>query len=257
MEKVPKEHKFIDFSDYARPLASRMALLLKDTPIRAIHITLLYFIIGILAAYLIYRGDFVAAGLLILLKNVLDAVDGSLARLQNRPSRVGRFADSISDIILNFLFIFAIALHYKCCYSLAALAFISVSLQGTVFNYYYVLYRHKVGGDATSRVDESPEGYPWDNPMLLRILYALYVILYKWQDILIMWFDRTVLRNPAIHSDRVFLSVITMFGLGVHLLILAIFLLAGKPIFALWILLYMGIVMLLFLITYSLLKGRQ
>lgn len=257
MEKVPKEHKFIDFSDYARPLASRIALLLKDTPIRAIHITIFYFIIGILAAFLIYRGDFVVAALLILLKNVLDAVDGSLARLQNRPSRVGRFADSISDIILNFMFIFAIALHYGCCYLLAALAFISVSLQGTVFNYYYVLYRHRAGGDATSRVDESPEGYPWDNPMLLKILYALYVILYKWQDILIMWFDRTVLRNPAIYSDRAFLSVITMFGLGVHLLILAIFLLAGKPIFAFWILLYMGIVMLLFLITYSLLKGRQ
>ena len=229
MEKVPKEHKFIDFSDYARPLANRIALLLKDTPIRAIHITIFYFFIGILAAFLIYRGDFVVAGLLILLKNVLDAVDGSLARLQNRPSRVGRFADSISDIILNFMFIFAIALHYNCCYLLALLAFLSVSLQGTVFNYYYVLYRHKVGGDATSRVEESPEGYPWDNPILLRVLYALYVVLYSWQDRLIIELDRRLIGCRELYVNKLFLSFVTLFGLGIHLLLLSITLIVGMP----------------------------
>ncbi len=255
MEKIPKEHRFRDFSDYARPVALWIARLLKDTPVRAIHLTLLYFVIGSIAAYSIYVGKFLLAGILIMVKNILDAADGSLARLQKRPSRVGRFADSIADIVLNFLFLFAIALHYRCCYLLALLAFLSISIQGSFFNYYYVLYRHKVGGDTTSRVDESPEGYPWDDPRILRVLYALYVILYKWQDRLVEWFDRVLAANPLIHTDRVFLSIVTLFGLGIHLLILSITLILGVPLLALWIFVAMGIMLPLFIVVYA--KGRR
>lgn len=257
MEKIPKEHRFRDFSDYARPLALWIARLFENTPVRAIHLTILYFIIGIAAAYLIYLGKFLLSGILVMVKNILDAADGSLARLQKRPSRVGRFADSIADIILNFLFLFAIALHYGCCYVQAFVAFLSISLQGSFFNYYYVLYRHKVGGDTTSRVDENPEGYPWDNPQLLRILYALYVILYKWQDKLVEWFDRVIAGNHRVHTDRTFLSIVTLFGLGIHLLILSITLIAGVPLISFWIFISMGILLPVFIVVYGRMKGRQ
>ncbi|NIR44219.1 MAG: hypothetical protein GWN53_19055, partial [Gammaproteobacteria bacterium] len=33
-------------------------------------------------------------------KNVLDAVDGSLARLRGRPSRIGRFLDTDMDAVV-------------------------------------------------------------------------------------------------------------------------------------------------------------
>ncbi len=257
MNKVPEEHRFIDFSDYARPVAVKIALLLKSSPVRAIHLTLLYFFIGVIAAYLIYSGKFLPAGILVMVKNILDAADGSLARLQNRPSRVGRFADSIADIVLNFLFILAIALYYRCCYLTAFAAFISISIQGSFFNYYYVLYRHRVGGDTTSKVDERPEGYPWDDPRALRVLYFLYVLFYRWQDRLVEWFDRKIVASPSIHSDRVFLSIVTLFGLGIHLLILSITLILGIPLVSFPILIAMGILMPVFIAVCGRVKGRR
>ena len=36
---------------------------------------------------------------------VLDAADGELARLKQKPSYIGRYFDSVSDIILNFFFL--------------------------------------------------------------------------------------------------------------------------------------------------------
>ena len=53
------------------------------------------------------NGYYKTAAILIILKSVLDAADGELARLKQKPSYTGRYYDSIADIILNFCFLLA------------------------------------------------------------------------------------------------------------------------------------------------------
>ena len=49
-------------------------------------------------------------------KSILDAADGELARIKKTPSYVGRFLDSISDLVLNFLIIMAAQLYVYAIY---------------------------------------------------------------------------------------------------------------------------------------------
>ena len=51
----------------------------------------------------------------------------------------------------------------KLLFGVALLAFIGIQLQGTLYNYYYVILRNKsVGGDATSKIFEykTPKALP-------------------------------------------------------------------------------------------------
>ena len=48
------------------------------------------------------------AGIGLIVKSFLDALEGSLARARNRPSRVGRFVDSVCDYIVNAAVLFVI-----------------------------------------------------------------------------------------------------------------------------------------------------
>ena len=81
----------------------------------------------------------------------------ALARARQRPSRVGRFLDSLADFLTN------VALYGALGYAgwratgqwgywpLAALACVSAMLQVSLFNHYYVRYRAQTGGDTTSQ----------------------------------------------------------------------------------------------------------
>ena len=60
-------------------------------------ITITSFLMHIPIGYFIYRGDFLVAGLLLIVFGLFDALDGALARLQNRSSHFGMFLDSLTD----------------------------------------------------------------------------------------------------------------------------------------------------------------
>lgn len=62
-----------------------------------------------LGSYLLYKGNFFLAGFLILIGNLCDALDGSLARKHNQASKFGAFLDSVVDRISDFLPLIAIA----------------------------------------------------------------------------------------------------------------------------------------------------
>ncbi len=168
IDKVPSADKFLDLSDYARPIARRLTRALVNTPITPIQITIVYTLIGLSAALLFAAGGYlngVAAGILLLVKSTLDAVDGSLARARQRPSRVGRFLDSLCDYFINAAVFLGIALNGGAITIekaiLAVLALESATWQGTAFNYYYVTYRRLTGGDTTSQLNETKgETYP-------------------------------------------------------------------------------------------------
>ena len=51
MSKLPKEHRFIDFSDYGRPLARLIANSLKNTSFTPIHVTIGFIILDYLVFF--------------------------------------------------------------------------------------------------------------------------------------------------------------------------------------------------------------
>jgi phosphatidylglycerophosphate synthase len=242
MDKVPTEHAFVDLSDYARPLARWLVRQLLPTPVTPIHLTLAFTLVGLAAAALFAVDRWLPlAGLLLLLKSTLDAADGSLARARRRPSRIGRFLDSVCDFIVMLAVFGGIA-----CAAwsregawpvglLAPAALVCATLQGSVFSYYTVRYRAQTEGDQTSQVDEAKaEGYAWDNPALLAGMHALYKIIYGWQDRLMDGIDRRVAAADA-PLRPAFLTATTVLGLGTQLLTIAMCAAVGRPMVALWL----------------------
>jgi len=228
MSKLNASDKFLDLSDYGRSFGRFFALKLKETRFTAIHVTLLFGISGLLAIYCILNQYFLAAAFFIVLKSGIDAADGELARLKNTPSYVGRYLDSVFDIILNFLFLMAICYVSKTTIWLALLAFIGIQLQGTLYNYYYVILRNKsVGGDATSKIFEykTPKALPGETQKAVNILFGIYTIVYGFFDKIIHFLDAEAYKVKTFPNW--FMTLLSLYGLGFQLLIIAFMLPLG------------------------------
>ncbi len=245
IDKVQAPDKFLDLSDYARPIARRLTRVLVNTPITPLQITIAYTVIGLIAALLFAAGGYlngVVAGILLLVKSTLDAVDGSLARARQRPSRVGRFLDSLCDYFINAAVFFGLALNGEAItlekVIVAVLALESATWQGTACNYYYVYYRTLRGGDTTSQLNESEaQHYPWDNPQVVQALLNIYLIVYGWQDVLLTRLDRAITPDRAspIYRHKRLLTAITVMGLGFQLLLIALCAWLDRAPWALWL----------------------
>ncbi len=221
---------YVDLSDYARGAAVFIARLLVPTPIRATQVTWFHFLLMLIAAICLHQGTMMAMGfaaLLIELKNIFDAVDGSLARLQNRPSRVGRFLDSNLDFIGNlalFLAIPGISIEARIA------GFFAFIFQGSIYNYYAVWYRFEHNGDKTSRLVESGDSpYEYDDPRTLRILFILYRIFYLWQDRGVAVLDRFVAGKTAPAPKNHFMELSSVLAPGFQYLAIIFFLVLGTP----------------------------
>jgi phosphatidylglycerophosphate synthase len=263
--KLPPRAQFVDLSDYARPLASWLARQLADTSVRAPHVTVVWLVIGLLGAFAYARGGYAYALLgaaALQVKNVLDAVDGSLARLQQRPSRIGRFLDSLSDalvlVALNLALAVAVSRARPVAYAalLAGAALIAGLLQGSVFNYYYVRYRARQGGDTTSQLEETlseeDRSRYGGRPLALgtlRLLILSYNRIYGWQDRLVRRIDAwsatplaergRIGEAERLRDDRSLMTAMSALGPGLGILILDLYTVAGYRHLALALELYL------------------
>lgn len=222
MSKLSAQDKFLDLSDYARPFGKFLANQLKNTRFTPIHVTILFGISGLIAIYCILTNHYIWAGFFIILKSGIDAADGELARLKNTPSYVGRYLDSVFDIILNFLFIMTICYVSKTTIWFSLLAFIGIQLQGTLYNYYYVILRNKsVGGDTTSKVFEykSPKALPGETQKAVNILFGIYTIVYGLFDKIIHFLDQDAYKVKTFPNW--FMTLVSLYGLGFQLLVIA------------------------------------
>ena len=228
MSKLTAQDKFLDLSDYGRPFGKFLANQLKSTRFTPIHVTILFGISGLIAIYCILTHQYFWAGFFIILKSGIDAADGELARLKNTPSYVGRYLDSVFDIILNFLFLMTICYVSKTTIWFSLLAFIGIQLQGTLYNYYYVILRNKsVGGDTTSKVFEykSPKALPGETQKSVDILFGIYTIVYGVFDKIIHFLDKDAYKVKTFPNW--FMTFLSLYGLGFQLLIIAIMLPLG------------------------------
>ncbi len=74
------------------------------------QITFLGLVISLVGAYLFYRGYQIAGGLTLLFGSLIDALDGTLARMTGKTTRAGAFLDSTFDRISDGAVLFGIAL---------------------------------------------------------------------------------------------------------------------------------------------------
>jgi phosphatidylglycerophosphate synthase len=225
MSKLAAHDKFLDLSDYGRPFATVIANQLKNTRFTPIHVTLLFGISGIIAIFCILNGFYYYAGFFIILKSIIDAADGELARIKNTPSYTGRYLDSVFDIILNFAFLMTICYVSKTTIWFTFLAFIGIQLQGTLYNYYYVILRNKsIGGDTTSKIFEykTPKAFPQESQISVDILFKMYNFFYGTFDRTIHFLDSEAYKAKTFPNW--FMTMLSVYGLGFQLLIIAIML---------------------------------
>jgi hypothetical protein len=179
---------------------------------------------------MLYEQYFLAA-IFLVLKSILDAADGELARLKNTPSYIGRYYDSIADIILNFLFLLTFWYITDGSIFYMLLAFIGIQLQGTLYNYYYVIQRNNVNGDKTSRIfeDIAPTAMPGESQHYVNIFYKIFNFLYISFDKTIYLMDKEAMKGEPF--PKWFMTLLSTFGLGFQLLIMAVMLVFGLEAF--------------------------
>lgn len=247
MSKLPKGHEFIDLSDYGRSMARFIAYHLRNTALSPLHITLAFIISGLLAIICMIKGFYLATAIFLIIKSVLDAADGELARVKNIPSYTGRYFDSIADIVLNMLIFIVLGHITDTDYPLIALGFIGIQLQGTLYNYYYVILRNRYDGDTTSRIFEinTPKAMPGERQRNVDILFWWYQLLYG-------IFDRIIYRldpNASVNGrfPNWLMTAVSTFGLGFQLLIIGSMLVLGLADYIIPFFIYYSIFIFIFI----------
>jgi len=247
MSKLPKAYKFVDLSDYGRPIAKQIAYALESTSVTPIHVTFGFIIAGLAACYCILKGYNSLAAFFLILKSILDAADGELARVKQTPSYTGRYLDSIADIVLNGL-IFLCVMHIsQASFWICIAAFLGLQLQGTLYNYYYVILRNKVDGDTTSRVieDKTPIALNGEKQKHVNFLFALFKLLYGIFDKTIYTLDRHT--EQGFNIPKWLMTSISTMGLGFQLLFISVMLVLGLANFILPFFLFYTLMVFVFI----------
>jgi CDP-diacylglycerol--glycerol-3-phosphate 3-phosphatidyltransferase len=90
-------------------------LIVRGLALSKIHPNVLTFIgllINIWGAYLLARGNFVAAGFVIIGAGIFDMVDGRVARETNQVTRFGGFFDSVMDRYSDLALLIGLLVYY-------------------------------------------------------------------------------------------------------------------------------------------------
>jgi hypothetical protein len=239
MSKLPDSKRFIDVSDYGRPLAQALVRALFDTSFSSIHLTFAFLVAGVIAIGCILAHHFAWAALFLMVKNVLDAADGEMARQRNHPSYTGRYLDSIFDFMINAGICFALNIVTQGEWPIALLAFFGLQFQCAICNYYYVIQRNRVNGDMTSRIIEftSPTAFPYEKQSMVNGLHRLFKLLYGPFDFLVLWLDKKAIKVKEF--PKWFMSLSSSLMLGFQFAIIAALLLLDRadwilPFFAVY-----------------------
>ena len=119
-----------------------------------------------------------------IVKGVIDAVDGELARTREKPSHVGRYWDTVVDTIglVAVMWAFGSLFNWDILFTFGMI--LAILFQYSLFNHYSILMKALGSGDATSRIDERirPVAHPWEKQRNVNILHFIYLCFFNWQD---------------------------------------------------------------------------
>lgn len=274
-EKFSPAKDFFDVSTiWSKEPTAIIIKWIYHTPVTPHQVTIAAFLFGIGAAWCLAQQEYLflfLGALFVQIKNILDTVDGHLARVRNRPSRIGRFLDSITDFLTNLALFAAIAFHLDSLYSaagiwiLASVAFLSSTLQCSYFVFYTMSYTHSINRETMSRVDESIQDEDravYSNPFkqnILMLFQKLFQLFYGWQDRIMIkidqWSMKKFEKKPLDwYHNKKFLTMTSWLALGMQLFFISFFALFDQLYFYLWFVILAGNFYWLFLIFYRM-KG--
>jgi hypothetical protein len=100
-------------------------------------------------------------------------------------------------------------------------------LQGTLYNYYYVILRNRLNGDTTSRIfeDDTPIALKGEKQKNVTLLFKIYKTLYGLFDKIIYALDAKAAKGKLL--PRTLMTAVSTFGLGFQLLLISLMLVLG------------------------------
>lgn len=239
--KTKPGESFLNLQQYLFITSGTLTRLFYYTKVSPHQVILLSMIFGLAASYLMIQPSkysAIAGALLLFYKNVLDKVDGSLARAKGLDSRRGRFYDSISDFIVTLASFTAITYHlyfqYHSYYIIIAgfTGMIFSMLQCSYFIYYQVSFIKQTGKDTVNRITEEVTLDDIHNQdKWTTFLQRVFQLIYGWQDRLFYSLDKmllnrisdklnstlsmslSVMRNPASAGQNTQTSQVTQYTL--------------------------------------------
>lgn len=113
---------------------------------------LLFIVVG---SYYIYTKNFLVAGLLILIGNLFDALDGNLARRHNLSTKFGAFLDSVIDRISDIIPLFVILYMFR--NNELYFVLTSMSIVGSIMTSYVKARAEGLGIECNVGIFERPE----------------------------------------------------------------------------------------------------
>ncbi|HET7768593.1 MAG TPA: CDP-alcohol phosphatidyltransferase family protein [Chloroflexota bacterium] len=100
------------FKQGARRAAERLVAPLARTGLTPNGLTVIGFLINVVAGVVIATGGFVAGGIIMLIGGAFDTLDGALARVTGRASVFGEFFDSTMDRFSEAVVFLGVAVSY-------------------------------------------------------------------------------------------------------------------------------------------------
>ncbi len=131
VERIQRE-----YTDGTRRVIGRIMDRVTRIPVTANQVTAAGFILNAIAAVLVYREAWIAAGVLFLIGSILDIFDGAIARARGEAGPRGAMIDSVLDRISEAVILAAIALVFSRNGDQIALIAVIVALTGSLMTSY-------------------------------------------------------------------------------------------------------------------------
>ncbi len=192
--KSIETENLIDLYFY-RPIGYRLARMLQHTGVTPNMVTILSIFVGAGTGYLFYftgRPEYTVAGILLLIvANILDCVDGQLARLTGIKSEIGRILDGMAGDIWFTLIYVGLALRLTHLYGSgwffvpAVASGLSHLLQAGITDYYKTLHLYFVSkekGREFHSIDQVKAQQRAMKSRTNRAFFALYEVYTRVQE---------------------------------------------------------------------------
>ncbi len=183
--KSIETENFVDRIFY-RPIGFRIARLLRNTGITPNMVTIISIFVGVSVGFMFYHTDIrynIYGILLLIFANILDCVDGQLARFTGIKSAIGRILDGIAgDLWFASIYIgLALRLSHQFgtywFFALAVLAGLSHLMQANITDYYKTLHLYfisKEKGAEFQTLEQTKAQHKKTKPGINKAFYLLY-----------------------------------------------------------------------------------
>lgn len=170
---------------FYRPIGFRIARMLRGTGITPNMVTVVSIFVGAAVGFMFYHDDLVynICGILLLVfANILDCVDGQLARLTGIKSAIGRILDGFAgDIWFASIYIgFALCLSHDYgtywFFALAVLSGLSHLVQANITDYYKTLHLYFISKDKGAEFQSLEQVIARHKEMKMGINKAFYFL---------------------------------------------------------------------------------